>query len=184
MLLSASKSQRSHELRPDVLVVVGGIEIRQTPSTSSSHSSLASSDFRRAVTVEGDRAVFSKIMHIVTSAVRRFSPSRSRLSVSFDGCRGSVHNEVQRRESGGYAPGGSRSPRRVCYDRLEPSTQSFLSIPEKQIARSDLYLFEIIQNAVDDSALNVRFQVTPKGLAVSHDGRRITTLSFAGFLVI
>ena len=42
-----------------------------TPSTSSSHdSSSASLDPRRAVTVEGDRAVFSKIMQIATSAVR------------------------------------------------------------------------------------------------------------------
>ena len=40
-----------------------------TPSTSSFHdSSSASLDLRRAVTVEGDRAVFSKIMQIATSA--------------------------------------------------------------------------------------------------------------------
>ena len=42
-----------------------------TPSTSSSHdSSSASPDLRRAVTVEGDRAVFSRIMQIAPSAVR------------------------------------------------------------------------------------------------------------------
>ena len=42
-----------------------------TPSTSSSpDASSASPDLRRAVTVEGDRAVFSKILQIATSAVR------------------------------------------------------------------------------------------------------------------
>ena len=42
-----------------------------TPSTSSFHdSSSASLDLRRAVTVEGHRAVFSKIMQTATSAVR------------------------------------------------------------------------------------------------------------------
>ena len=42
-----------------------------TPPPSSSHvSSSESPDLRRAVTVEGDRAVFSEIMQIMTSAVR------------------------------------------------------------------------------------------------------------------
>ena len=41
-------------------------------STSSSHvSSSESPDLRRAVTVKGDRAVFSEIMQIMTSAVRK-----------------------------------------------------------------------------------------------------------------
>ena len=44
--------------------------VSTTPSTSSSHdSSSASPDLRRAVTVEGDRAVFSKILQIATWAV-------------------------------------------------------------------------------------------------------------------
>ena len=40
---------------------------------------------------------------------------------------------------------------------LELSKQGFLTK-----LGSDLYLFEILQNAVDDGALNVRFQVTSK----------------------
>ena len=43
-----------------------------TLSTSSSHASSSESpNLRRAVTVEGDRAVFSEIMQIMTSAVRK-----------------------------------------------------------------------------------------------------------------
>ena len=71
VLSSASKSQRSHELRKDVS---GGRQRHRdlaTHSTSSSHvSSSESPDLRRAATVEGDRAVFSGIMQIITSAVR------------------------------------------------------------------------------------------------------------------
>ena len=37
-----------------------------------------------------------------------------------------------------------------------------LSIPKKQFARSDLYLFEILQIAVNDNVLNVRSQVKPR----------------------
>ena len=47
------------------------ISASTTPSTSSSHfSSGEFPDLRRAVAVEGGRTVFSKIMQIVTSAVR------------------------------------------------------------------------------------------------------------------
>ena len=48
-----------------------------TPSASSSHiSSSESPDLMRAVTVEGDRAIFSEIMQIITSAVRGILDSR------------------------------------------------------------------------------------------------------------
>eukprot|EP00929_Paragymnodinium_shiwhaense_P058034 TRINITY_DN29073_c0_g1_i1.p1 TRINITY_DN29073_c0_g1~~TRINITY_DN29073_c0_g1_i1.p1 ORF type:complete len:2453 (+),score=733.32 TRINITY_DN29073_c0_g1_i1:150-7508(+) len=63
---------------------------------------------------------------------------------------------------------------------LEPSTRGFLSILEKQFARSDLYLFEILQNAVDDGALFVSFDPNPKGLAVKHNGRRFNALDVLG----
>ncbi|CAJ1413537.1 unnamed protein product [Effrenium voratum] len=63
---------------------------------------------------------------------------------------------------------------------LEPSTRGFLSILEKQFARSDLYLFEVLQNAVDDGALHVCFEPTQRGLAVKHDGRRFTALDVLG----
>eukprot|EP00931_Biecheleriopsis_adriatica_P050360 TRINITY_DN2914_c0_g3_i1.p1 TRINITY_DN2914_c0_g3~~TRINITY_DN2914_c0_g3_i1.p1 ORF type:complete len:2335 (+),score=602.05 TRINITY_DN2914_c0_g3_i1:435-7007(+) len=63
---------------------------------------------------------------------------------------------------------------------LEPSTRGFLSILEKQFARSDLYLFEVLQNAVDDGALHVCFEPTRTGLAVRHDGRRFTALDVLG----
>ena len=65
---SASKSQRSHELREDVLVVVSDIKIWQ--HILPAHLMFLPADLRRAVTVEGDRAVFSEIMQIITSAVR------------------------------------------------------------------------------------------------------------------
>ena len=52
-------------------------------------------------------------MQIVTSAVRRLSPSRSRHSVSLD-CHGSVHNEDSVE---GLAPDGSCLPRRVSRRR-------------------------------------------------------------------
>ena len=46
--------------------------LASTPTTRTSHvSSSESTDLRRAVTVEGDRAVFSEIMQIMTSAVRK-----------------------------------------------------------------------------------------------------------------
>ena len=65
----------------------------------------------------GRSSSLSEIMQIVTSAVRRFSPSRSRLSVSFDGCHGSVNNEVSVEELEAIAPGGSRLPQRVSRRR-------------------------------------------------------------------
>ena len=58
-----------------------------TPSTSSSHSSSSESpDLRRAVTVEGDRAVFSKIMQITTSAVRNLWKAEGLTSVDDLAC--------------------------------------------------------------------------------------------------
>ena len=41
----------------------------------------------------------------------------------------------------------------------EPSIQGFLSILEKTFPRSDLYLYELLQNAVDDGASRVGFEV-------------------------
>ena len=53
--------------------------------------------------------------------------------------------------------GGHKIQRYHSVQILELSMQGFLSN-----LGSDLYLFEILQNAVDDGALNVRFQVTSK----------------------
>ena len=85
VLSSASKSQRSHELREVVLVVVSDIEIwRHIPPAHVSSSE--SPDLRRAVTVEGDRAVFSEIMQIITSAVRELWIAEGVMSVDDLAC--------------------------------------------------------------------------------------------------
>ena len=83
---------------------------------------------------------------------------------------------------------------------LEPSTQGFLSIIEKSFPRSDLYLFELLQNAVDDGASSVTFRVhdarrssasssslssasasiSGSGLAFHHNGREFTPLDVLG----
>ena len=65
---------------------------------------------------------------------------------------------------------------------LEPSVAGFLSILEKQFARSDLYLFELLQNAVDEGAwrVAVELQRSPPGLRFSHDGACFTPLDVQG----
>ena len=63
---------------------------------------------------------------------------------------------------------------------LEPSVRGFLSVLEKQFARADLYLFELLQNAVDDGANMVRFAVKDQSLQVSHNGRQFTPLDVLG----
>jgi len=63
---------------------------------------------------------------------------------------------------------------------LEPSVRGFLSVLEKQFARGDLYLFELLQNAVDDGADTVRFAIQDNTLQVSHNGRRFTPLDVLG----
>jgi hypothetical protein len=65
---------------------------------------------------------------------------------------------------------------------LEPSVRGFLSVLEKQFGRSDLYLFELLQNAVDDGASVVEFKATRDGSALSliHNGRQFTPLDLLG----
>ncbi|EOD33828.1 hypothetical protein EMIHUDRAFT_229110 [Emiliania huxleyi CCMP1516] len=64
---------------------------------------------------------------------------------------------------------------------LEPSVRGFLSILEKQFPRSDLYLFELLQNAVDDGARVVRLELLPgPALRLSHDGRGFSPLDVNG----
>lgn len=65
---------------------------------------------------------------------------------------------------------------------LEPSVAGFLSILEKQFARSDLYLFELLQNAVDEGALRVELTLShsPPGLRFSHDGHGFSPLDVNG----
>lgn len=66
---------------------------------------------------------------------------------------------------------------------LEPSVAGFLSILEKQFARSDLYLFELLQNAVDEGAMHVRVQLKANpqpGLRFSHDGHGFSPLDVNG----
>ena len=53
---------------------------------------------------------------------------------------------------------------------LEPSVAGYLSILEKQFARSDLYLFELLQNAVDEGARRVEVTMTPGGGGSSGGG--------------
>lgn len=63
---------------------------------------------------------------------------------------------------------------------LEPSIRGFLSILEKTFPRNDLYLFELLQNAVDDGAMNVSFTSKSGGLSFIHDGRPFTPMDCLG----
>ena len=65
---------------------------------------------------------------------------------------------------------------------LEPSIRGFLSILEKQFPRNDLYLFELLQNAVDDGASHVCFKSYKKdgGLEFFHNGRGFNPLDVLG----
>ena len=63
---------------------------------------------------------------------------------------------------------------------LEPSVKGFLRILSMQFPRNDLYLFELLQNAVDDGARNVSFTIIPGGLRFLHDGRRFNPLDVMG----
>ena len=63
----------------------------------------------------------------------------------------------------------------------EPSVRGFLSILSKQFAASHLYLFELLQNAVDEGATSVRVARTShSSLSVAHDGRRFAPLDVVG----
>ena len=63
---------------------------------------------------------------------------------------------------------------------LEPSVRGFLSVLEKQFGRSDLYLFELLQNAVDDGATVVEFALGDSSLQLQHNGRSFTPLDVLG----
>jgi len=65
---------------------------------------------------------------------------------------------------------------------LEPSVAGFLSILEKQFSRSDLYLFELLQNAVDEGAMRVSLSLSesPPALRFTHDGKSFTPLDVNG----
>lgn len=65
---------------------------------------------------------------------------------------------------------------------LEPSIRGFLSILEKTFPRNDLYLFELLQNAVDDGAMKVCFTASPNGQALMfrHNGRPFAALDCLG----
>ena len=77
---------------------------------------------------------------------------------------------------------------------LEPSVRGFLTVLEKQFARSDLYLFELLQNAVDDGASDIQMMVVRGsnhgshdnsssgggGLSFAHNGRAFTPLDVLG----
>lgn len=69
---------------------------------------------------------------------------------------------------------------------LEPSIRGFLAILEKQFPRNDLYLFELLQNAVDDGADTVVLKSLPasaaggEGLHFCHNGRPFTPLDVLG----
>ncbi len=73
---------------------------------------------------------------------------------------------------------------------LEPAIRGFLSILEKQFPRNDLYLFELLQNAVDDGAMHVIFKSISRGnvsnnkdaegLFFVHNGRPFNSLDCLG----
>jgi hypothetical protein len=67
---------------------------------------------------------------------------------------------------------------------LEPSVRGFLFILEKQFPRNDLYLFELLQNAVDDGATYVRFESKRRlnggTLRVTHNGRVFNPMDVIG----
>jgi hypothetical protein len=63
---------------------------------------------------------------------------------------------------------------------LEPSIRGFLSILEKQFPRNDLYLFELLQNAVDDAASEVVFKSFPQGILFMHNGRGFSPMDVLG----
>ena len=74
-------------------------------------------------------------------------------------------------------------PHTACaLTRACPYHGSFLSILEKQFARSDLYLFELLQNAVDEGARHVAVELTrsPPGLRFAHDGKGFSPLDVNG----
>ena len=59
--------------------------------------------------------------------------------------------------------------------------RGFLSLLENAVfPRNDLYLFELLQNAVDDDASRVSFTASADGLRVFHDGREFTPLDVFG----
>jgi len=62
----------------------------------------------------------------------------------------------------------------------EPATRGFLSILERQFPRNDLYLFELLQNSVDDGAFKVSVAVQDGALHFSHDGALFTPLDVLG----
>lgn len=67
---------------------------------------------------------------------------------------------------------------------LEPSIRGFLAILEKQFPRNDLYLFELLQNAVDDGANRVSLKQSMSGgkaaIHFCHNGRGFTPLDVLG----
>ena len=60
--------------------------------------------------------------------------------------------------------------------------QGFLRILEKQFPRSDLYVFELLQNAIDEGARRVRVRLSPKADSITfeHDGACFTPLDVLG----
>jgi hypothetical protein len=90
------------------------------------------------------------------------------------------------------------------YERqvMEPAVRGFLSLLDKQFPSNSLYLFELLQNAVDDGATSVTFASTPDparggdggsggggrigapqphtALVVSHNGRKFTAMDTLG----
>jgi hypothetical protein len=68
---------------------------------------------------------------------------------------------------------------------LEPSIRGFLGILEKQFPRNDLYLFELLQNSVDDGASMVVLKsfdlnTNAPGLFFCHNGRSFSPLDILG----
>eukprot|EP00035_Acanthoeca_spectabilis_P002881 m.90101 g.90101 ORF g.90101 m.90101 type:complete len:1844 (+) comp11809_c0_seq1:123-5654(+) len=65
---------------------------------------------------------------------------------------------------------------------MESTIQGFLSIVERSFPRNDLYLFELLQNAVDDGAseVTVALHSDRPRLVFSHNGRPFSPLDVVG----
>lgn len=66
---------------------------------------------------------------------------------------------------------------------LEPSIRGFLAILEKQFPRNDLYLFELLQNAVDDGSDDIIMESLPRegySIHFCHNGRSFSPLDVLG----
>ena len=63
---------------------------------------------------------------------------------------------------------------------LEPAIRGFLSILGRQFPRNDLYLYELLQNAVDDGAKRIKLVSRNSGVHFCHDGKAFSVTDVLG----